>query len=390
MLLPVTIFVALVTYYPWAVSATMTGRWTALSLGAAALSWTVRRPLLGRSHLLGAALLLWAGLSVAWSVSSIDSVGETWHWIVLSVLFLAASQHRDPESSLVALVIGLCASVPFVMLQMLGATPVEATDVPAGLFLSRNAMGEIAACALTWAVARRTWELVPAPLFLVAASGSRGALLACLAGGAVLLWRARARWVTIIGLEILVIVAVAVVTRVRDPSLESILTRLDIWQFAVSDTSITGRGLETFGTIAPELVYAHSDPIQVLFELGVVGLGLSGLFLLRPLRAGTPESTALCAILAASLVSFPLHHPTGAMLVAVLAGYACGTRDRAERSERLLGDCGAARSAYESEPAEYLRGARAGFRVVAGGQEHSVDAGDLARSIQRDGEETRA
>lgn len=372
MLLPLTIMLAAVAYVPGVGSASTVGRWTVLSVGAAAMITLWReRPLLGPGHVLGAALLLWGAASIIWSVSPNDTMGELWHWTVLAVLFLVASQHRSPSLVMVALVIGLCAGAPIVVAQMLGLEPVQNLATPSGLFLNRNVMGEVAACALVWTVAvaittnLRAWMLVPVPLLLSLSSGSRGALLACLCGGLYLFWSGRGRqWLSPALLSL--VLGIALVTWIRDPELGSVISRLDIWSMALSNIVPLGRGLETFGTLAPRYEFVHNDYIQLAFELGVGALAALALLChsLSSGRHAAAEGAALASLLGAALVSYPLHHPMGAAMVAVLAGLACGAADRARRAEHLLGVCGSTRSEYERASGPDLRESDPGLRAV--------------------------
>lgn len=356
-MLPLTIMIAAVAYLPGVGGSTVAGRWAVLSIGAVAMLLRAPdRPLLGPAHAWGGALVLWAALSALWSVSPLDTASELWHWLVLSVLFMASSQYRDPELILSGVVIALSASLLVAMAQMLGQHPVMFVPnaEPSGLFLNRNVMGEVAACALVWAAAvtvtsePRAWALIPVPLLLVLITGSRGALLACMFGGLYLLWSSGRRlWIAPIVLSFLV--GALLITCFKDPDLQSVLARLDIWSLALGNLTLLGRGLETFGTLAPRYEFVHNDFIQLVFELGPGALLAAGLFRCA-LRAGhysRAEGAALASLLGASLVSYPLHHPMGAALVAVLAGLSCGAADRARRTERLLGVCGAARAEYE-------------------------------------------
>jgi hypothetical protein len=385
--LAVVVMLTTAAYLPGVLDPTISGRWAVLLIGSACLLLLVRRPLLGPGHAWGGALVAWAALGLLWSASPWDTTGELIHWAALAVLFLVASQCRDPDVVLTGLVIGLCASVPFAIAQMTGATPVLATDAPAGLFLSRNAMGEVAACALTWTIARRAWPLVPAPLLLVAVSGSRGAVLACVTGGVVILWQTGLRWMILVIVAPLLAFA-AIITAWRDPSLASVLARVDIWQVTAMNLTFSGWGLDTFSTLIPGFGYVHDDYLQLAFELGVGSL-LLGPPLLLALRSGVPEAGALASILGAALVSFPSHHPTGAMLVALLAGLCCGAIDRSRRAERVLGMGSAVRTYYEHDgslsPADLRRVGPLHY-VLADGQEHAMGGGALAPDVRADTE----
>lgn len=348
MLLPATLFAAMIAYLPGVVSSTVAGRWAVLSIGAGALLVSMRgKPLLGPAHGWAALLFVWAGLSLLWSASPYDTAGELYHWLVLGLVFLAASQYKEkPETLLSALVLGLCVSVPFALLQFqnvlsLGLampSPVIWTDGPAGLFLSRNTLGEIAACLLVWAAARKSWLLVPAPLLLVVLSGSRGAWLALGCGLAYGLWRLGYNWIVLLASIPVFAIGLAVLAGTH----ESVMIRFDIWLTTLVNLTPFGHGLNTFAAMAPQYGFSHNDFFQLAFELGVGSLLAIPLFVyaVRTTRIGRgpafPEACAFVALAGASLVSFPLHHPVGAMLMALLSGYCCGTRDRSERSQSVL------------------------------------------------------
>lgn len=381
--LAVVVFLATVAYLPGTLSATTAGRWSALAVGAAALLFWVRRPLLGRSHAWGAAALIWAGLSILWSVSWPDTLGELLRWVVLAALFLAASQCLDPSRAARASALGISLSFPFVLVQIYGGHPVIATDVPAGLFLSRNAMGEVAACAFVWVVAREIWFLAPPLLALAVLSDSRGAALGVGAGLVVLYWRKAPVVVALV--VVAMILCIAAMTASKDASLSSVNLRLDIWEFAVVNLSLRGFGLDTFGTLAPGFGYVHNDYLQLAFELGAGSLLVVPIFW-RAIRSGTPEAAALGSILASASVSFPSHHPTGAMLVAVLSGLAIGFDDRRQRAEHLLRVVGLY-GRFVRSPARasgHVRHFGLGGATVAVGQEHPLGAGNLAPRLRAD------
>ncbi len=72
---------------------------------------------------------------------------------------------------------------------------------------------------------------------------------------------------------------------------------------------------------------AHSEPLQMLAELGIVGVWLTGLFLWACYQASGKQGPAIfgLAILAAlSLISFPLQNPATAALGAIFLGVAVG------------------------------------------------------------------
>ncbi len=301
-----------------------------LAIGASICLTLINKLELTRFHIWAVLLLLWAVASIFWSASVLDTIGELWHWLVLFILFVVALQCQNSILVLWAFCLGLCVNVPFVLFQLRGSSPVVATDIPGGLFLSRNTLGELAACALVWATVRCQWLLVPALLFLVLASGSRGAILSCIVGGSFWVWDRVNRRQLILGLITAVLVLLGLIT--LNP--ESSAIRLDIWQLTILNLTILGHGLETFGALAPQYEFVHNDFLQLVFELGIGSILLVPL-LVQLVKHENPEAIALIALAGASLVSFPLHHPMGAALMAVLAGLSFGTSVRTERSERI-------------------------------------------------------
>jgi hypothetical protein len=119
---------------------------------------------------------------------------------------------------------------------------------------------------------------------------------------------------------------------------ESSMERLDIWAATVINLTFFGHGLNTFAAMAPQYGFSHNDFLQLAFEAGIGSLLAIPLCVYSVRRAGQwlPEACALIALVGASLVSFPLHHPMGAALMALLAGYCSGARGRDERSQSIL------------------------------------------------------
>ena len=342
MIFPVTIFLATIAYLPSTVSVTVVGRWAVLAIGASLCLFSIQKLVLDRAQVWAGLFVVWAMASVFWSASPLDTIGESWHWLVLFILFLVATQWQKPVVVLWALCLGLIVNVPFVLLQLEGVNPVLTTDVPGGLFLSRNALGEISACALVWAIARRQWVLVPATLLLVLTSGSRGALLACIV--AVVFWASRRyNWRQRILFALVSLLGVVGLVLLRP---ESSLIRLDIWWLTLTNLTFFGRGLETFGVLAPQYEFVHNDLLQLFFEFGI-GTFFAAPIFIRAIRRRSPEAVALVALAGASAVSFPLHHPMGAALMAVLTGLSIGSRARAERSERISRAVVVGRVGYE-------------------------------------------
>lgn len=358
---PATIFFAMIAYLPDTASPTVVGRWAVIAIGASICLLMIRKPTLGWAHFWALLLFMYGVVSLTWSASPWDTLGELLHWLWLFILFTVASNYHKPERVLIAVCLGLVVNFVFVLFEFGGDMLVVnvANDHPAGLFLSRNALGEISAVCLVWALARCScprvstpWMgmLIPVPLFLTLASGSRGALLAT---GVGLIWLLRGWW-SRLGILVATVLCIAVWTVIKNPTLESITVRFDIWQLMLRNLTWFGHGLETFGTLASQEI-GHNDPLQFVFELGLGGLFAVALLTCACGRAGRrlPETGALAALAAASLVSFPYQHPMGAAFMAILSGFAAGAGYRAKRAERISRSVAGVRAAYEqsSSPA---------------------------------------
>jgi hypothetical protein len=138
----------------------------------------------------------------------------------------------------------------------------------------------------------------------------------------------------------------------KDPGMISFVARIDIWELALRNLTFFGNGLETFGTGAP-YEFVHNDVLQLIFELGA-GAAFAAPVFVYAVRSGSREVPPLVAIAGASLVSFPLHHPMGAALLAVLTGLCCGFADRSSRAEYALKRAALPRAAYERCAASHV------------------------------------
>ncbi len=133
--------------------------------------------------------------------------------------------------------------------------------------------------------------------------------------------------------------------------LESIAPRFEVWLGTGAmwlEAPVFGQGLGAFGYEYPRFqdTYfalmpnhapiiqgkffagaAHNEPLQMLAELGIVGVWLTGLFFWACYQASGKQGPAIfgLAILGAlSLISFPLQNPVTAALGAILLGVAVG------------------------------------------------------------------
>lgn len=323
-------------YVPGIPSAAHAGRWVVLALGAAILVWGVRvRPTV--AHWMGLLLLVWMALGVSWAFSPADALGDLWRWTAAAVLFCVAAETTDLTPALKALVIGVSVSAPFSISQALGY-PLVLTlgdaNLATGLWLSKNCMAEVAAVALIVAASLRLWWGLPGPLVCLALVGGREGVLMMAAAIGTLVW-GRINWTQrIVGLTACSILVALAATRSAPGQWGFINDRLEIWAWTADHLSLTGWGLGSFASARPDYEFSHNELLQYAFELGLGVLPLIGVvwYALASNRGG-PEEAALAALLAAAAVWFPLHAPATVLLFAVLAGYLCGRRGRAVRTQ---------------------------------------------------------
>jgi hypothetical protein len=299
--------------------------------GLALLVWEPRRPTRAESLVLGglAALALWAALSAAWSLDSDASLLDAQRTLLYVAAAAAALLVRG------ALVAGTLAGVVAVCAYSLGERLVHGEPEPPDPFEATllheplgyaNGLGALAAVGVALAVGLLARRLVPlavvlAPLLLtLVLTGSRGALLAAVAGAAVAGALARgslraARTVFGAAAAALALALVLPAGSLADDLEAHVGPRAWYWHVAWGDAAqapAVGRGAGTFALswaeeqpIPQNARDAHSLYLETLAELGLVGLALLALALAPPLVAALRALAAPAA--AGAYAAFCLH-----------------------------------------------------------------------------------
>lgn len=349
-------FCVTVAYVPLIPSGSSFGRYAAIGAGAAALLWRARIvPSVG--HALLAGLLGWMVCGFLWTTSWHDTAGELAVWAILAASFCVAFDLPDLDGVLAGFCAGMLISACFSIGQRAGidpefmaswfssADPVWSVydktvwsiyDRPVGLFLSKNMATDAAALAIIACCARQRIVFMPAAAVAFLLVGGRAGFLALGVALACWAWLANpklrgpifASAAYCAGIVALLGVA-GFFGRYDD--------RLQIWDLVVRHVTPIGYGLGTFAVAAPGLEYAHNEFLHYAFELGIGSILLWGIFGYALGGGPVLERVMLAAILAQSLVWFPLHAPVPAFLGMVLAGHLCGLRHRAARDERARG-----------------------------------------------------
>ncbi len=315
------------------------------ALRAAALAWLVFTPrtralpsFASTAALLGLATLALGLLASERLASGLDFWATA--AIAVAVFLVAAMAERDRLASTVAGVV-LAASVH--ALWAIGEALLTGARASAGFF-NPNYLGAWLALAAAW-----TWlhfgqlrrVLVPLLFIATLASGSRSALLAWACGIAVLTWiHVSPRW-RFLGLTVALAsgLAVAIGGRLTSRMDGYAFDRIQIWSTALragwtepwgwglGDASHAFRQLGValaHGPVRfPKVAYhAHSEPLQLWVELGVLAVVVLALAALTLGALGRTRRTALILAVALPpiLVGGPLHVSVYALTLAAMLG----------------------------------------------------------------------
>jgi len=313
-----------------------------------------------------AALTAWTAVSALWSPDPAGSGLEAQRTLVYLTLVLAAAMVAG--SLLTGVLAGIGVVCAYAVGQRLVEGPPEPPDPFEGTLLQEplgyaNGLGALAAIGLAVAIARllsarslreRALHLTLASLFLVTLllTGSRGGVVAALVGAAVAValrsGRLRlARGIGAVAALVLVVALALPVGSLADDLAERGGDRPWYWHVAweeVAEAPLAGKGAGTFylawlerQPIPTGTLDAHSLYLELLSELGLVGLALLGLALVPPLL---PAFRGVDAAAAGGYVAFLVHAALDwdwELPAVTVAGLLCGAtllvRERAS-SER--------------------------------------------------------
>jgi hypothetical protein len=324
-------FLTSAAYWPGILSPAMSPKWMALAVIAPALLlWRQDKIPFTWAHLFGCALIVWAALSVLWSPVSYDSLGALVLTVILpAVCFVLGSQAATLRPLFIGAALGIGISSIIAIAQEFGWDGLPYVEkIPTGLFLNRNYMAEAAVLVAVGLIAERQWWFVPLVLPAALLPCSRGALLAFYVAMLVMFWR-RVHWA--VG-ALLVAIPAFFVYGVLVHGTASLHERWEIWSDAIDGLQWAGNGIGSFWTTnnlyhGKTPVHAHNDFIELLAELGPVGLVLVVAMawnLLGPFNSGR---LVLLAFATEAVFGFPAHLPATLALGAICAGHAA--RDRA-------------------------------------------------------------
>jgi hypothetical protein len=319
-------FLVSAAYWPWLWSPAMTPKWMALSILAPALLLYRQQPIpFTRAHLFGCLLIAWAAVSVLWSWVPLYSLNGLWLIAILpAICFCLGSQTASLRPLFIGAGLGLSLSAAVAVGQLAGWVHWPTINVPSGLFLNKNFMAEAAALVLIWLIAERVWWLAALVAPALVLADARGALLALGVGLALELWRRP----SLLTGGLLAATTGLFINAMMTHSGATTVERFDIWQESVDNLGFLGTGIGSYGFMPHQLhadgwsLHAHNDYLELVYELGMIGLGLLALFMWELRGPLNSARLVLCCFAVEACFAFPSHLPTTLALAALAAGYA--------------------------------------------------------------------
>lgn len=328
---PVVAFLTMVAFCPLWEGGALATRWGVIAIGTPLLLLLCDLRLTPL-HYAGGALLLWGLVTMLWTPVAATGVGEFAKWALLATTFLVAAEVEDLRWTYIAIIAGVAISGGVAIAQSLGFSAVPQLNTPAGLFVNRNYLAEIATATLILTIGLRQWIFLPFILSAAFLPHSRGAFLGLLFAGLVWLYFwSRTTLLCVIAL-LLILLVVPLPHMIADSS--SLLERVGVWLATIQHLTLFGHGIGSFfveyPTFMPHPVllqarpaHAHNEILNALSDLGIPGLLCLGIFGGLALRFAAPmERLVLVSLLGIGMFSFPLHVPATGFLFAVVAGSA--------------------------------------------------------------------
>lgn len=320
-----------VAILPGTVDAFLTLRWAILAVGVPLILILLGRDIAPFPWLVGAVVLC-AAASLSWTVDAPSGFDETVHLAILAAAFWLGTSLSNATHLWNGLGVGVAVSSAIALAQWsIGWDAIPQAVEPGGLFANKNFLAEAALVALIPALFARTrlGLLIAAAALIAIALGSSKAVYAGLAVAVAFALAPRSprlAWALIGALSL------AALSAFWAFPILSATSRLDMWLPALADLRLVGHGVGAFSANWPGAEYAHSDPVQLLYEFGLLAaIPLIIFWQAMEAWSGEPEGYILVAIATVSLVSFPLHLPLTAFAAALAAGRLVGARDRLVR-----------------------------------------------------------
>lgn len=313
-------FLVATAYFPGIYGGEFVLRWAVLAIGAPLVCRFDPRKIYGPILAMLACGVAWATFSTAYSPAMLNGFGELFCLVILGGVFIAGANLGEIDDAFAGAAIGIGVSSVVCVAQWFGWNALPQHPGPAGLFYNREILAEFAAPVVLWGLLRRRWALAGVTAIPPLLAESRVAALAVAVG---LLFAWRARWSVKIPVAITVgLIGVVSVIFLGLAKFDSAGQRIVLWGAAWLSMTFQGRGMGWFEAAHPFELYAHSEFLQAIVELGVGSVLFLGVLpVIIWLGHGTRVERAIISALCVELaVSFPLHTAPTGFLVALVAG----------------------------------------------------------------------
>jgi hypothetical protein len=307
-------------------------RWSVAWIGLLILSWLIKPESIVLPKLWYLLLLL-MGISISWSTSWPDAIWQLQQFVLLGGMFwLGMQDERISENVFIGASWGIGINSLIAIGQLIDPSLFDFGEVsrPAGLMGNRDFLAEMAALTVIWSFGERRWKLTLIQLPSLILPQARAALVAFGLTSVLLLWLNRNRRLAV---GLLLGAAGLLVFFSLTKSAWNDQVRWSIWSHTWEGVNWVGHGVgqfystylnhpfELLGNSRPD--HAHNDWLEVLYELGPIGLAIT-LFLVAQIVLGGRESCRLVFLCFCILClgSFALHNPQSAVLAFVSGGRA--------------------------------------------------------------------
>jgi hypothetical protein len=341
-----TFFILTALVVPFMPSGASVPRWAFASIAAAVLLFDLEL-----------SIYVWALCAYVGLMAWVAPVGYEaaylyWHFLIFVVFFCYAKKHDIIDAVTNGVWAGIVLNSIVVVAQYLGWNGIpQVSGTYGGLFFNHNNGSEAAAMVFIMLAFKGRWLMI-LPLLPTLALGSRMPIEGIGIALFLILW-SQSRFLSfmaVLGAQLIVFGQsheaysayysgdIAQWNSPHDPLSETMLTRIAVWLDSVGGLTIWGHGLGSFIIEFPKYqTYSdssniryenpHNDILQILFEFGVVGVGLIGAFLYRMGRV-KPDAAwyGLLVFMVEGLLDFPLYAPVTGILAAVCTGHLLSDR----------------------------------------------------------------
>lgn len=319
-------FALTVLFLPFLPAGATVPRWGLLAVAVPAVALWKRTPIPTGAWVIAAYITLTLVLS-----------GTTYHglndyclfWILLGAFCIGRTMD-DLEQVFVGAALGMWVNSAVIILCALGAIYLPSTTPHSTLFMNENSAVEAAAMVTAAIVVYRRWWMllgILPTLFL----NARGPVIALGLVGCFALWN---RSKLAAALCIIVVAAFLGYLWLDGRfGTGSLVERFNLLRDVLPGLTVLGHGIGSFpndyaamqvhtNALAIRFDHPHSDPVQIIFEFGLVGAIFIAV-LIRRMGRLEPDAAwfALAVFLVEGCFAFPLYMPVTGFLAALCAGY---------------------------------------------------------------------